>query len=951
MKEILITSSALILVIVLFRQFFRNKVSRRLQYGLWLLVVLRLLIPIQFGQSDYSVTTLTEKMESQSKPIQQFQQTLQEPVVGPSRAELYEQLLDEYLLKEESSAETEAQTPALPEAPITPAIREQIEAEVEEQITAPTISELLTAIWIGGAVVIAVWFTITNLSFLLQARRNSTPWKIPSPVRVRISPNVPTPCLVGLFRPTIYLTPRSIQNETSLKHILTHELTHLRHGDHFWSLARCICLCIYWFDPMVWLAAILSKRDCELACDEAALSKLGDDQRIAYSKTLLATVSQSRSPAHILETATAMNETKKQLKERVNRIVKKQKTLLTAAIALTLIAALAAGCAFTGSKPTESPATEPATTEPPATQPTEPTLPAPACPTDPPSVTAPPSTEPNPTVPNGIDPGEPIPTLPPESASYQSYRDVYYKIYTDYLNLLTEEQHDDWILYYNEIYRPQINNNEWSANRMLLVTFVQRYDISRENFDRATTNFLGRLAVYDWDHRHIETEIPNGDIIYSFDDDVINEYYLMDSPIYEPPPAFTVQSNSSSPDSFKIPSPDSIEIQDFLEDDYDFDREYRDAYYRCWIGFLPLLGDDQRQEYLDWVHAFQLENNAGRDQQEMLLVAAIKHFDIPKEAFEQAVAYYIAAAEAIGCNLSHELYEPPNADIIYTFDNEIINDYYRIQTSVPVPTVPTAAEELIQRYNLYQMTSIFCDYEIICEDMSEYLTESQRESYWNQQYRITCCHTAAEVHAHTAQRIPSSLTGTTLPDDRLFWDDDGNLYLSIIPTDTSWYHITEEIYPSENQTIVLADYGYDTYEHSAIIILEFKNDTWMIQSILPFDGSQRDQESEATGYRWLLDELQKLVDGYYRYAADAYAELLRGAIFVEPDIFLEQLAQRDDDQINTTASRLRSELSEDEAAIYAKLLAALNARKDLTDAERNALSILTQEDTYTPAAE
>ena len=55
MSEILITSSVLILAVILLRLFFRNKVSRRLIYGAWLLVALRLLIPVQIGNLNFSI--------------------------------------------------------------------------------------------------------------------------------------------------------------------------------------------------------------------------------------------------------------------------------------------------------------------------------------------------------------------------------------------------------------------------------------------------------------------------------------------------------------------------------------------------------------------------------------------------------------------------------------------------------------------------------------------------------------------------------------------------------------------------------------------------------------------------------------------------------------------------------------------------------------------------------
>lgn len=295
---------------------------------------------------------MTEQLEQCSEPIQQVQQSLQEPIAGPSRAEVYEQLLQDYIQGTPAPSAPAASAPQTPQTirPVTPAVQEKLQQEAQAQISAPTLGQVLTAIWIGGMVIMAGWFLITNALFLHRARKNAEPFACDAPVRVRISPNIPSPCLVGLFRPVIYLTPGSVQNEQTMKHVLTHEISHLRHGDHIWSWVRCICLCIYWFNPLVWTAAILSKRDCELACDESALKKLGSSERIAYGQTLLVTVSQAHSPVHILETATAMNETKKQLKERVSFIVKKPKFSIIAAICMILVCALAAGCAAGGAK-------------------------------------------------------------------------------------------------------------------------------------------------------------------------------------------------------------------------------------------------------------------------------------------------------------------------------------------------------------------------------------------------------------------------------------------------------------------------------------------------------------------------------------------------------------------------------------------------------------------------
>ena len=60
---------------------------------------------------------------------------------------------------------------------------------------------------------------------------------------------------------------------------------------------------------------------------------------------------------------------------------------------------------------------------------------------------------------------------------------------------------------------------------MLLKTFVQRYDISREVFDAAIKKQVAFWIEMGWDMTVEEYEVPNGDIIYTFDDEIINEYY------------------------------------------------------------------------------------------------------------------------------------------------------------------------------------------------------------------------------------------------------------------------------------------------------------------------------------------------------------------------------------------------------------------------------------------
>ena len=412
MKEILITSSVMILAVIALRFLFRGRVSRRLIYGAWLLVALRLLIPIQFGQLDFSVLT-------QAKPVTDaITQIGQQPISGPSREELYHDALREqisqgtpvFIPEIQDQVDTEIQHSGRPavdvydeyldtneaEEILLPEVNQQIETAVSEK-AAPSLGQIALWIWLGGMVVMAGWFLCVNLSLHHSLRLSAVDFPTNSPIPVKVSPILASPCLFGLFRPVIYLTPACTEDDRHLRHVLTHEQTHLRHADHIWAWVRCLCLCIYWFNPLVWVAAYLSKRDCELACDEAALKILGEEERLAYGRTLVDMVALNPAPGQLLETATAMHESKKQLKERVNRIVKKPKLFLTAAIALLLVLTIVTGCAFTGpaARPTGTPdSTTPSTG--PTTVPTNPTI----KPTDPTTKPTDPTTKPT-------DPPEP----------------------------------------------------------------------------------------------------------------------------------------------------------------------------------------------------------------------------------------------------------------------------------------------------------------------------------------------------------------------------------------------------------------------------------------------------------------------------------------------------------------------------------------------------------------
>lgn len=165
MKEILITSSVLICVVLLLRLILRKWVSRRLIYAAWLLVALRLLIPFQFGQSDYSVIAMAKSFGQRSEVIQQAEDAFRQPMKGPTQEEVYQALVQDYL-----------SNPVISSSVVLPEVQEQLWLEAEAQTSQPSnFSRLLTVVWVSGMVVTAGWFLITNLVFLRKVKKASTP--------------------------------------------------------------------------------------------------------------------------------------------------------------------------------------------------------------------------------------------------------------------------------------------------------------------------------------------------------------------------------------------------------------------------------------------------------------------------------------------------------------------------------------------------------------------------------------------------------------------------------------------------------------------------------------------------------------------------------------------------------------------------------------------------------
>ena len=302
----ILTLSALILVVLLVRAIFKNRVPKRMIYALWLVVLLKLCLP----GTLFSLPVLpAEKAATLVQSVELPAQTA--PVI-----------------QQPAQTVTKPQTPA--QQPVSP------EQETVKPAAKPlTTAQILQIVWFSGSALLGLWLFGAWAVFTIRLHRDRRFVGKRGGTCIYVSGAVKSPCLAGLT-PAVYLTEDVLQaDEAEL--ILRHELTHLRHLDFLWSLCRTAAVTVYWWNPFIWLAAICSKRDAELACDEAVAAKLPESKRLAYARAILAQAPRKTA---------ALSLAGPPVKERILFLTKKQRTSVLCVILALLLVASATGCSF-----------------------------------------------------------------------------------------------------------------------------------------------------------------------------------------------------------------------------------------------------------------------------------------------------------------------------------------------------------------------------------------------------------------------------------------------------------------------------------------------------------------------------------------------------------------------------------------------------------------------------
>ena len=320
-----ITGSVIAIILFILKPLVRNRLPKSVQYYLWFVVLVALVVPI----SRFIVLPdSTSNVPAISKAVDWY-------VV--SNEDIFERIRP-------YEAENSDDFIGIPESNM---------AEVEALIPATWVPEAVDwfrlSHYIGVIIYLAFIYCSYNAFTSKIKRRNTTAAAEENAVLAELCGNrrIPllyrnslaaTPMLIGVFHPAIILPDREYTNE-QLRAVLLHELTHLRRKDVLVKWLTVLVSALHWFNPIVWLVRREIDRACELSCDEAVIRNLDTDGKQNYGETLLYVAADSKTPHAVL--STTMCEEKKALKERLGAIMKSKKhTRLAIIVSAVLIIAI-----------------------------------------------------------------------------------------------------------------------------------------------------------------------------------------------------------------------------------------------------------------------------------------------------------------------------------------------------------------------------------------------------------------------------------------------------------------------------------------------------------------------------------------------------------------------------------------------------------------------------------
>ncbi|MCH5344768.1 MAG: hypothetical protein J1E64_12080 [Acetatifactor sp.] len=217
--------------------------------------------------------------------------------------------------------------------------------------------QIIAYVWLFGMVLLLGYCAVSYLRLQYRLKRKTFYVYDYKKTPVFVVTGLDTPFVLGFLHPAIYLPADLTEQESGP--CLVHEYTHICRKDHLIKLLAFVLVCVYWFQPLVWLAFYLMVEDMEMSCDEIALKDGNLVERKAYSNTMVRLASSSKHifPGRFSGCPLAFGENN--VSSRIKNILKlKKPTMWVLIVCGILLAVLAIGLLTDPVNTTPEPSTE-----------------------------------------------------------------------------------------------------------------------------------------------------------------------------------------------------------------------------------------------------------------------------------------------------------------------------------------------------------------------------------------------------------------------------------------------------------------------------------------------------------------------------------------------------------------------------------------------------------------
>ncbi|MBU3190675.1 phosphodiester glycosidase family protein [Clostridium bowmanii] len=301
-------ASILSLIILAFKFFIKDKLGVRWHYAIWLIVIIRLLIPYGI-QSSLSIFNI---INFKSTTVVQVPYSINNKAI-------------------EISNNKESNTNAAPDIAAT-----NLQTNKSDTNQSQVYLQLISCLWLLVVIIIASYTIVMTMKLKVKVKSGKVcdnedvlllllqcknKLNIKSNIKIIYTNGIKTPCIYGFISPKLLL-PIGIENyvnKNELEYIILHELAHVKRLDIIVSCLSGILQIIHWFNPIIWYSFYRMRNDKELACDALVLSHVKCDDYINYGKTIIKLLESYKKTPKVYGMSSIISD-KSQIKRRITMI-------------------------------------------------------------------------------------------------------------------------------------------------------------------------------------------------------------------------------------------------------------------------------------------------------------------------------------------------------------------------------------------------------------------------------------------------------------------------------------------------------------------------------------------------------------------------------------------------------------------------------------------------------